>query len=369
MSLKKITAPFYERLSLVLVGLIALVYLVILGKELLDPLIFGFLFAILLLPLASAFERKLRFPRALSSFLSIVLLIAFIYGIFYLVGSQISKLASDWPMLKSQVSQSIDDLSAWIQNAFSINATRQATIVNNTKNQIMSSGSSVLGETFGAISSLMLFYLFILIFTFFILLYRRLLLRFIVWVFNEDNAPVVFDVVENIQSILRQYILGLLLEMLVVSCLACSVFWFIGVKYALLLGILVGLFNLIPYLGIFTALLLSGLIAFATGTLAQAVWVVSSVLGIHLLDSNILLPTIVGSKVKLNALVTFLGIILGEMIWGLSGMFLSIPVIAIMKIIFDRVESLKPWGYLLGSGQEDQKSAVKKMKPATLDKT
>src|SRR6185312_9257503 len=140
-----------------------------------------------------------------------------------------------------------------------------------------------------AISSLMLFYLFILIFTFFILLYRRLLLRFIVWVFNEDNAPVVFDVVENIQSILRQYILGLLLEMLVVSCLACSVFWFIGVKYALLLGILVGLFNLIPYLGIFTALLLSGLIAFATGTLAQAVWVVSSVLGIHLLDSNILL--------------------------------------------------------------------------------
>jgi len=62
---------------------------------------------------------------------------------------------------------------------------------------------------------------------------------------------------------------------------------------------------------------------------------------------------------------------LGEMIWGLSGMFLSIPMMAIIKIIFDRVESLKPWGYLLGSGQEEkeQKSAVKKMKPATLDKS
>jgi predicted PurR-regulated permease PerM len=89
---------------------------------------------------------------------------------------------------------------------------------------------------------------------------------------------------------------------------------------------------------------------------------------IHIVDSNFLLPTIVGSKVKLNALITFLGIILGEMIWGLSGMFLSIPIMAIFKIIFDRVETLKPWGYLLGSGQEEKKSTMKKMKPAAADK-
>lgn len=94
-----------------------------------------------------------------------------------------------------------------------------------------------------------------------------------------------------------------------------------------------------------------------------------SVLAIHTVDSNFLLPTIVGSKVKLNALVTFLGIILGEMIWGLSGMFLSIPLIAIMKIIFDRVDSLKAWGFLLGSGKADKKSKLKKMKPAVTDKS
>src|SRR5476649_2275809 len=101
MPVKKIQAPFYERLSLVLVGLIALGYLVILGKEVLDPLIFGFLFAVLLLPVASFLEKKLRLPRALSSLVSILLLLAFIGSILYLVGSQISKLASDWPMLKS----------------------------------------------------------------------------------------------------------------------------------------------------------------------------------------------------------------------------------------------------------------------------
>ena len=368
MPVKKITAPFYEKLALVLVGLVSLGYLIVIAKEVLDPLVFGFLFAILLLPIANFLEKKTRLPRTLSSMVSILLLLGFVSGILYLVGSQISGLASDWPQLKSQVSQSLHDLSEWAQHAFHIDASKEMSYVHATTTKIMASGGDVLGQTFGAISSLMLFYVFILIFTFFILLYRRLLLHFVVWVFSEEHTETVHDIIGNIQSILRQYILGLLLEMVVVASLACTAFWMIGAKYAVLLGILVGLFNLVPYLGIFTALLLSTVITFATGSVRDAALVAGCVLGIHVVDSNFLLPTIVGSKVKLNALITFLGIIVGEMIWGLSGMFLSIPVMAIFKIIFDRVDSLKPWGYLLGGGTEDKKSVVKKMKPATVDK-
>jgi predicted PurR-regulated permease PerM len=366
---KKLIVPFYERLSLVLIGLIALGYLIIQGKDLLDPIVFGFLFSILLLPIASFLEKKLRFPRALSSICSILLLVGFISGILYLVGSQISKLVSDWPMLKSQINQSLSDLSQWIQEAFHINTHKQLRYVDDTTKKIMASGTSMVGETFGAVSSMVIFYLFLLIFTFFMLLYRRLLLRFIVWVFSDEHSAIVYDIVENIQSILRQYILGLLLEMAVVTSLACTAFWIIGVKYAVLMGIIIGLFNLIPYLGIFTALFLSCVITLATGSVQDALYVALSVVGIHEIDTNFLLPTIVGSKVNLNALITFVGIILGEMIWGLSGMFLSIPILAILKIIFDRVESLKPWGYLLGSGQEDKKSKIKKMLPKVADRT
>lgn len=369
MPAKKAEHPFYEKLSLVLIGLISLGYLVIQAKEILDPLIFGFLFAILLLPIATFFEKRLRFSRTLSSLFSIIALLVFIGCILYVVGSQIGGLTSDWPMLKSQLGQSLKDLSGWVQDAFHINASKQMVYVEDTTKKIMASGGEVVGQTFDAVSSLMLFYVFILIFTFLILLYRALLIRFIVWVFSDDHSDVVHDIVEKIQSILRQYILGLLLEMFVVACLACTAFFFIGIKYAVLLGIIVALFNVIPYLGIFTALLLSFIITFATGSVKDAVIVATSVLGIHLIDSNFLLPTIVGSKVKLNALVTFLGIVIGEMIWGLSGMFLSIPMLAIVKIVFDRVESLKPWGYLLGSGQEESKPATKKMKAGTEDKT
>jgi len=362
MAVKKTTHPFYEKLSLVLIGFIALGYLVIQAKEVLDPLIFGFLFAILLLPVSNFFEKKCRLPRSASSLLSILLLISFIFGIGYLVGSQISNLADDWPQLKSQVSESVINLQNWISSAFHVNAAKQMTYVNNTTKKIIASGTSVLGTTFGAISSLMLFYAFMMIFTFFILFYRRLLFRFIIWVFNEDNKAVVVDIAENIQSILRQYILGLLLEMGIVATVACTVFWIIGIKYAVLLGLIVGLFNIIPYVGIFSALLLSSIITFATGSVEHALIVAVSVIVIHAIDANLLLPTIVGSKVRLNALITFLGIVFGEMIWGLSGMFLSIPIIAIFKIIFDRVESLKPWGFLMGGSYEYKKSAEEDMK-------
>jgi predicted PurR-regulated permease PerM len=137
MPAKKLITPFYEKLSLVLIGLIALGYLIILGKEVLDPLIFGFLFAILLLPVSNFFERKLHLPRSLSSVLSILLLIAFIFGIGYLVGSQISNLASDWPQLKTQVMQSVENLQDWVTHVFHVNAAKQMTYIHIIINAVL----------------------------------------------------------------------------------------------------------------------------------------------------------------------------------------------------------------------------------------
>src|SRR6202012_281962 len=255
-------------------------------------------------PVSNFLEKRLRLPRSASSLLSVLLFVMFIFGILYLVGSQISNLANDWPQLKAQVGQSINDLQQWISNSFHINDSKQMAYVHDTTQKLLAKGTNVLGTTFGAVSGLMLFYAFILIFTFFILFYRRLLFKFMLWVFSEDNSTTVFDVIENIQAILRQYILGLLMEMAIVATIACTAFWFIGIKYAVLLGLIVGLFNIIPYLGIFTALFLSCLITFATGTINQTLIVALCVIGIHAVDSNLLLPTVVGSKVRLNALIT-----------------------------------------------------------------
>jgi predicted PurR-regulated permease PerM len=223
----------------------------------------------------------------------------------------------------------------------------------------------VVGATIVSVSSLLLFLLFTFIYTFFFLTYRRLIMTFLIAVFLEENSLVVHDIVENVQNILRTYIFGLFIEMVIVSTVDCIVFWALDVKYAILLGLITGLFNIVPYLGIFTALLLSTLITFATAAVAgKVVLVIVTLVITHLIDSNILLPVIVGSKVKINPLITVLGVVIGEMIWGISGMFLSIPVIAVMKIIFDRVNSLKPWGLLLG---EEEKPMRKNIAPLPLE--
>jgi predicted PurR-regulated permease PerM len=357
--------PFYHKLASVLVSLIALGYLVILSKDLLSPVIFSCLFSILLLPLAGFLENRFRLPRGAASMLAVLLLLAGISLIVYVIGSQISTLSDDWPRFKQQLMGSLADLQHWISRKYHVNARKQLNYVQSATSQVLASGTTVVGATIMSISSMLLFLLFTFIYTFLFLTYRRLIMTFLVAVFLEENSLIVHDIVENVQNILRKYIFGLFIEMIIVSTVVCIVFWALDVKYAILLGLITGLFNIVPYLGIFTALLLSTLITFATAAVAgKVVLVIVTLVITHLIDSNILLPVIVGSKVKINPLITVLGVVIGEMIWGISGMFLSIPVIAVMKIIFDRVNSLKPWGLLLG---EEEKPMRKNIAPLPLE--
>jgi putative permease len=215
-----------------------------------------------------------------------------------------------------------------------------------------------LGETVLSISSVLLFLIFVFLYTFFILLKRRLLVVFLVSVFGNAHTHIVYDAVNQVKYIIKKYIVGLVLQMLIVALLTFLTLTILGVQYALLLGLLTGILNIIPYVGILSALALSMVITLATATGVQALWVGVALLGIHIIDANILMPIVVGSKVKINALMVILGVVIGEMLWGISGMFLAIPVIAIGKIIFDRVESLKPWGLLLGDENTDTPPAI-----------
>lgn len=352
-SLKQ-SPPFYSKLAMVLISLIALFYIAILGKDVLSPLIFGLLFAVLLLPLAGFLEKKLHFPRSLASIISVLFLVLSLAGLLYLVGSQVSNLAEDWPQFKQQVLSSVDSLQHWISTKFHIRVKQQNTYVNTATSKLLETGSSVIGDVVVSFSSMLIFLVFILIDTFFLLYYRRLIIRFLVAVFHEENSIIVYDVIAQVQSRIRQYILGLLLEMLIVATASCLALWILGVKYAILLGLIIGLFNVVPYIGIFTALLLCTLVTFATAGTAKLVLVISTILGIHLIDANVLLPVIVASKVRINALITVLGVIIGGSVWGITGTFLAIPVIAILKIVFDRIDSLKPWGLLLGDERDEK---------------
>lgn len=363
MDLKTFTnLPFYIKLACVLFSLFAIGYLVIIAKEILSPLIFSCLFSILLLPVAQFFEFKLRLPRSAASMLSVILLLSAIGGILYVIGSQISDLAKDWPQFQNQLAKSTDSLQDWISATFHMSERKQNNYLNTATTKIMASGTAVVGTTLLSLSSILLFLIFTFIYSFFFLLYRSLIKKFMESVFLKENKKLVHDIIEQVQYIIRKYIIGLLIEMAIVATAVSITFTILGIKYAILLGLITGLFNIIPYIGIFSALIISTLITFATATVAsKAIWVIITLVVTHLIDSNVLLPIVVGSKVRINALITVLGVVIGEMIWGIPGMFLSIPVIAVLKIIFDRVESLQPWGIILGDEEKKQNKLATKL--------
>lgn len=355
--------PFYIKLACVLFSLFALGTLVILAKNILSPLIFSCLFAILLMPLARFFEHRIRLPRGAASMIAVILLLSVITLVMYVIGSQLADIAKDWPAFQAQINHSLWNFRGWVSANFGITRRKQLNVVNTAASKVTSPDASFVGTTLLSLSSILLFLVFTFIYTFFFLLYRRLILKFLESVFMEENKAKVHEVIEQVQMIIRQYITGLLIEMIIVATAVSVTLSVLGVQYAILLGLITGIFNLIPYFGIFSALIISSTITLGTSPDSNTViYVLITFVATHLIDSNIILPLVVGSKVRINALVTVLGVIIGEMFWGISGMFLSIPVIAVLKIIFDRVESLQPWGIILGVEEKKQEKLATKLK-------
>ena len=365
MDQKPIILPFYVKLGCVLIILIALGYLAILGKEVLSPLLFSFLFAILLLPLSNFFENKLHWPRSAAAIVSVILFLSAASFVIYLIGVQVTKLGTEWPLLKAQVANLFHNLQLWLQSTFHVNMQKQAAYINDITQKGLSSSATLIEQTVLSLSGIFLLMIFILIYTCFLLIYRRLLMRFIVTAFTEKYTSIIYDIAEQIKHIIRKYITGLFLEMCIVTIIACTIFALLDIKYVFLLAMLIGILNLIPYVGMFTSLLIGAGITFATSDGKHALYVVLTIIGIHLFDSNFLMPKIVGSQVKLNPLIVILGVVIGESIWGIPGMFLAIPYLAIAKVIFDRVPSLQAWGILLGEEEHTPKkvkSLIRKVK-------
>ena len=353
-----LSLPFYVKLACVLISILLLGYLAKIGDTILIPMILGLLFSLLLIPLSNFMERKLRFPRTLAGILSVILFFGLLaYGLF-LLASQLTLLKEDFPAFKEQIMDGAGKLQSWVSQQFGIQHKEQMEFINKTASKSVDSGTLFLGTALVSLSSLFILFVFTFLYTFFLLIYRGHIVKFLLFVNRVEDRPIVVDVVRQIQYVVKKYLIGLLIQMSLVSLLVFIALSLIGVKYSLLLALITGVFNVLPYVGIFSSMLIIAILTFATSSFTHVVLLILALIIVHMLDSNFIVPKIVGSKVKVNSLFAMLSIIIGEMIWGISGMFLAIPILAIVKIVMDRIKELKPWGFLLG--EEDSKDEVYK---------
>ncbi|HEY0433312.1 MAG TPA: AI-2E family transporter, partial [Chitinophagaceae bacterium] len=179
--------------------------------------------------------------------------------------------------------------------------------------------------------------------------FKTLLLNFLYELFAEENSKEVATVLTQTKGAIQQYMFGLLIETTIVATLNSAALLALGMKYAILLGLIGALLNILPFIGGIVAVLLPLLIATVTKSgFSTQVAIIICYLVIQFIDNHFLVPYIVSSKVKINALISIVVVLMGGLLWGIAGMFLSIPFVGILKIVFDRVPELKPWGRLLG---------------------
>ncbi|MDR3711236.1 MAG: AI-2E family transporter [Puia sp.] len=338
------TYPFYFKSTVILFGLILFSCVLYFLKGIFTPLAFGILLAILLNPVVSWMEDK-KCPKPLAILLTLILAIVIAAGLCYLFYTQFLSFSSQLPAFKKKGAELFAQFQQFLSSEAGITTARQSYYIDQGKQALQSWAGSSLGTVATTMGTL-----FILpVYAFLFLYYKNLLVNFMYEIFLEQNSEDVSAVLTQTKKAVQSYMIGLLLEAVIVACLNASALLILGVKYAILLGAMGAVLNILPFIGGILAIIPPLLIATITKNgLHTQVGIIITYMVIQFIDNHFLVPYIVSAKVKINALISIIIVLMGGAVWGVAGMFLSIPFIGVLKIIFDRVPDLKPWGKLLG---------------------
>jgi len=348
MANKDYILPFYIKASLFFIGLCALITILYVAQSIIIPLIFAFIIAILLSPVVSLFVR-LKVNRILAIAMTLLLTIIIIFACGAFVVSQASLFADSWPTFVEKFTLLLNNTISHAAIYFDVKPQHIHEWINKTQGELINFNGAAVGQTIMSVGGAVAVLFIIPVYIFVILYYQPLLLEFIRRLFADNHQTEVTEIVSQTKTVVQRYLVGLIIEAAIIATLDASALLILGIDYAILLGIIAAFLNMIPYIGGIVAVALPMMVALATKESPwSAVYILISYYVIQLFDNNYVVPKIVASKVKINALFSIIVVLVGNMLWGVPGMFLSIPLLAIIKLIFDHIESLKPWGFLLG---------------------
>jgi len=339
--------PFYAKLALIFICVFAFIYFMCVGQYIIIPLVYATIIAILLNPLVNYLTR-IKLPKIISISIAVALATLVALGVLYIISSQVNMFSDTYPQLKKKFILTSAELVQWVSEKFNIRQVKINTWITETENEAI--GNFAIGETLTETARMLVIVMLLPVYLFMILYYKPLLLEFIRKLFRSEHHIAVAEVLTNSKKIIQNYLVGLFFELIIVAVLYSAGLLFLGVDYAIILGITGAIVNIIPYIGKIIAMALPMLIAFVTkDSLTCSVLVFCVYTFIQFIDNHYIIPKIVASRVQINALISVIVVLIGGALWGISGMFLSIPLTAIIKVIFDHIEGLKPWGFLLGN--------------------
>ncbi len=344
MTTQRNALPFYAKTTFILLLLCLIGLLVYYLNGILFPVYFGLLLAMVLMPLIMRLN-KMGIPNVVSIIISLFLATAVVITIIYVLVTQVASFMKDWPQLQQNFEIYLVNTNRWLVDHFHV----KPDFLNQQIASLSGQSGAIVTTTLFSLTDILNNVVLIPLYTFLILYYRKLLMKFLLDLCEVDHAARIFEVVDASKLVIGSYIFGLVIEMIVVTLLNTAGLWFVGAKYILLIAVMAAILNLIPYIGMIIASVVGVLITMSyTQDISIPIGIVVVLVVVQILDNNFIFPAIVGGKVKLNSLFSVVAVLLGGMLGGISGMFLSIPTLAIMKVTFDKIPHLQPWGMVLG---------------------
>ncbi len=340
--------PLTVKRSIELLGIVLLALVIIQLQDILMPVLMALVTSIALLPVHRFFIRK-KVPNSISIFLTILLMTIILALIVFFISLQLKPLINNFSIIKQNIANHITAISNWFSTNTAFSTAKQAEIINKQANRFLDSAGSFFNNAAGTVSTGLIFFGLFPIYAFLILYYKNVLKRFLMMWFPPDESGQTEQTLKSIEVIIQRYIIGLLIQFGYMTILLGAILLLFGIKYAVLIAVIFAVLNLIPYVGALIGNIIGVLLTLSSTPNLGSVFTVLIIISlVQLLDNNILMPFIVGSKIRINALASLFGVFVGGTLAGIGGMFLSLPLMAVFKIIFDHTEQFKKWGVLLG---------------------
>ncbi len=340
--------PIYAKITFILISIALMWMFLVQMADLLIPICFSLLFALLLHPLCVRLETW-RVPRILAIMLCLVLLVVVVVGILMGIVTQLTDFADILPDLQKKFLKLFNELQIWIRTEFGVRKKEQTDWLEKNAEVFTNSSGQVVGNLLSVVSSAFANLGLVPVYIFFLLYYRNFLRKFLDRLFASVTETQMLHVLVKVRDVVRNYLVGLVFVMSIIATLNTLGLLILGIQHALFFGVLAALLNVVPYIGIVIGSVLPIVMAILTkDSLWYAVGVAAIFTTVQFLEGNFITPRIVGSKVSVNSLATVIALILGGLLWGAPGMILAIPFTAMMKVVFDNIPGMEAWGFLLG---------------------
>jgi putative heme transporter len=337
--------PLNARIAFTLLNVCLGALLLYYGRALLVPLAYGLLFSLILLPVCKRLETRGGMSRVAAVSLTVTLLVISLSLLVVLLMTQFLSFTDKIPLFVERLNTLFSEIQSFCSGRFGIKLFASPGGVMD----MLGSGQGFLTDTLFITTGLMINAGLVIVYTFFFLLYRSTFTQFVFHLFPDRQELGFPQFMNRIQKLIQSYILGILSVIFSIAILNSIGLSLLNIENAVFLGVIAACFAIIPYIGVFVGASIPFLVAFITKDSPwYAVGVVGMSIVVHLLEGNIITPYFVGRRVRINPLTVVVGMLVGEQLWGLSGIVLSIPVIAVLKAVFDTVDELKPYGYMLG---------------------